>query len=691
MAMVGKVVVGLESHATAFSSGIVQGQAALTGLSGTARVSVRQMESLNTTLEALSKGGGPMAEFAARSLTGLRDFDSAANQSAAEVSQLTRSLQSLAKSGGPAAEYARKALQDMSGEATAATTRVGGLRGVLESLRSGAGRGSTLDQLARTMRGAGALAGISMLGTAIAHTAEEAAKLSEAFDKGQISAMGVGVKLGESLPVIGGFVTAGQSIREMFTHEQEQIDAINKSIELGNGIMEARVKLTRQVAEEAAGWKRQADEAMAKVAEAGMRPQDRAAFRINFELGEKQDDLKRKVEEQLRGVDEAVAEQHAKLAGEMQSLRAELEHATPGTENYKALSTTLAGLAQNMDGLASQARKQKAELEAAARATASALDQEAAAARAAPMAEYFEKLQEKLDDLNPDPLGKVRAEVDRLHGSAADAATAIETMQKIEAAEQFKKDAEELKSWGTELDETAAKIKALQGGASEKAAEMAAKFAGAADSQKAIVATLQKRQEMEDAQIKALENQKKLTEEMAQLKADSATAGLTAAQKRLGELAEHGASASMLAQARAWTEQADRMESAKKEQEDAAKLVEKSLTPIERYREEMGKILKMQADGFLTAKQAAEGIRKAKEDLAKEDKDGGAAKESKAVTRRFDFTVPARPQVASAQDRANALLQQHLEQGRMLTNYMKPVYDFYNDPANATPDQIVGI
>jgi hypothetical protein len=143
-------------------------------------------------------------------------------------------------------------LDKMDAQARKAGHGVNSLKAQLDKLKHASGRGSTLDELAKTLRGAGAVAGLTLIGEGLKNATGQAAELSAQFRKGEIDATGMGVKIAESIPVLGAFVSAGQNIREMFTHEKEEIDSINATAQLGNGIMEARVKLVQDVRKEVA-------------------------------------------------------------------------------------------------------------------------------------------------------------------------------------------------------------------------------------------------------------------------------------------------------------------------------------------------------------------------------------------------------------------------------------------------------
>lgn len=159
----------------------------------------------------------------------------------ATVAKISLALEAEASKVTSAAAAAGKGIKGIGDAADKAKEQVGGFRATLDKLREGAGRGSTLDDLGKTLAGAGALAGITLLGEQVAGVTGKVRELSEAFSKGEISAAGMAAKIGESLPVIGGFVKAGQDIREMFTHEQAQIDHINASIKAEESAMAAVV------------------------------------------------------------------------------------------------------------------------------------------------------------------------------------------------------------------------------------------------------------------------------------------------------------------------------------------------------------------------------------------------------------------------------------------------------------------
>src|SRR4051794_33667944 len=65
-------------------------------------------------------------------------------------------------------------------------------------------------------------------GEKLAALAEKAVELKNKFHEGAMSATEIGVELAKGVPIIGSFVAAGQSIRELFTGEAEEIRRINE-------------------------------------------------------------------------------------------------------------------------------------------------------------------------------------------------------------------------------------------------------------------------------------------------------------------------------------------------------------------------------------------------------------------------------------------------------------------------------
>jgi hypothetical protein len=556
-------------------------------------------------------------------------------------------------------------------------TEVGGLRGVLDSLKSGAGRGSTLDELGKTLRGGYAVAGITLLGEGLKNATGKAAELTDQFRKGQIDGTGLAVGIGKSIPILGSFVEAGQNIREMFTHEKSQIDDINKTAELGNAIMETRVKLVHDATNAVREWGKIAAEANAKVVESMLPPEARKKYEVDFSFAQKQDDLKHQFDEQMKGIDDSVKAERDKLQPVLNQMRQELLHASAGSAEWKTLNTNITQLVGTMLSLTNAAKDQQQKITDAAKAASIAIVGEQRAAERSPVIEYLDDLQKKLDDLKPDSVGKVRDEIYKLGGGAGEVQKALDLLAKTKAEETYKKNTEGLKEWSKQLDETAAKIDALQQGADEKVAEQWAKLHTDDAGQRDMFAQLNQRQQAEDAALKTIEQQKKVVEEMTSLQREAAQVGMTEAKKKLDDLKRDGANDAQLKQADALQKQSDAAEQFKKDSEDAKRLIESSMSPLEKFKDETDKINALYTEGLLTAQQASEAIDKQGKELGKANKDEN--KHAGAEVRRFDFRLPQEPKHADPAAQQVALAKQNLAIQQQIQYYLQQLYNFGQD------------
>jgi hypothetical protein len=554
---------------------------------------------------------------------------------------------------------------------------VGGLRGALDKLKGGAGRGSTLDELGKTLKGAGAVAGITIIGEQLAKATGEAAKLSEQFRRGEIDGAGLAVGIGKSLPIIGGFVEAGQNIREMFTHEKAQIDDINETTKENTEIAEHRFKIIADTVNMVREYARVTAEANAKVAEFGMTAGAKKRFEIDFAFGEKQDDLKHKLDEQFKSIDDGVKAEREKIAPTLSALRTELSHSTEGSKEYKNLSSIISQLTGNMDGLGASAKEQKQKLTDAANSASYALERERQVAQASIVKDYLGELQKKLTDLDPDPIHKVTTELADLHATADQTRAAVDLLDKIKAAETYKTNAEGLKAWQKELDETGAKLAAVAGGADEHVAEMWSKLHTDDSGQRDQFAALAQQQVANDAALKSLEAQKQVKAEIAALTKEAAQVGMTEAQKKLDDLKRDGANAGQVAQAAALQQQVDKQTKAaelfKKDQEDAKKLIEESQTPLQKYQDQVKQIDDLYAKGLLTQQQALGALTK---DATALDKHDQTDKHVGAETRRFDFTILKEPKHADVAAQQLQAAKAQLASTKKIENYQEQQYQW---------------
>lgn len=192
------------------------------------------------------------------------------------------------------AKQAAESLDGVEKHAQKAKEQMSGVESALKSLKETAGRGSELDELFKTLRGAGAIMGISLVGEELKKSTEQMLHLKEQFDAGKISGAGMANEIAKGIPVLGGFVSAFENLRELATGEKASIEAINESVKRGNELMENTVKIHEQE-------KKQLDEIAEKIRKADealqlsrtTNPEDRKRLEEQFKVADKaQDDQK---------------------------------------------------------------------------------------------------------------------------------------------------------------------------------------------------------------------------------------------------------------------------------------------------------------------------------------------------------------------------------------------------------------
>jgi hypothetical protein len=82
----------------------------------------------------------------------------------------------------------------------------------------------------------------------VADITEKVESFETKIRSGEQDWKGMAVAIGESIPVIGGFVKAGQNIREMFTHEKAELAAINELAEATTASKERELAMSRELA-----------------------------------------------------------------------------------------------------------------------------------------------------------------------------------------------------------------------------------------------------------------------------------------------------------------------------------------------------------------------------------------------------------------------------------------------------------
>lgn len=126
-----------------------------------------------------------------------------------------------------------------------AKKELGGLKG----LKGALGEESALGNTFKAVRGAGAVAGLTLGATVLRDAATAAADLRSQLDAGEISAGEMTERLMGILPVVGQFWQAGRAVRELFTGEEAAAKKIREEAEAGVKYMEARLALQKQATE----------------------------------------------------------------------------------------------------------------------------------------------------------------------------------------------------------------------------------------------------------------------------------------------------------------------------------------------------------------------------------------------------------------------------------------------------------
>jgi hypothetical protein len=116
----------------------------------------------------------------------------------------------------------------------------GGLKSFLGDLKGDFGRNSTVFQLAKLAGGGGAIIGLKFATAEIAHMAEAAKGVADAFRSSGDGAGDAVEKLLGALPILGNLYQAGRSIREIFSAEQADATRITKEAQETNTYLDAQ-------------------------------------------------------------------------------------------------------------------------------------------------------------------------------------------------------------------------------------------------------------------------------------------------------------------------------------------------------------------------------------------------------------------------------------------------------------------
>jgi hypothetical protein len=172
--------------------------------------------------------------------------------------------------------------------------------GLFGAMKQGAGRGSELDETMRMLQGGGAVLGITAVASALEKTTAKMLEMQKQFQSGSVSVGEFVMEIGRSIPVIGGFVSAGANIREMITGEQEFINATLASVTHA----EELTKFIKGIAEAKKAWEEFKRDHVREARSDDMDPEDKAALDA-----ERRDESLQKGRDELRAKRDALAAQ----------------------------------------------------------------------------------------------------------------------------------------------------------------------------------------------------------------------------------------------------------------------------------------------------------------------------------------------------------------------------------------------
>jgi hypothetical protein len=100
---------------------------------------------------------------------------------------------------------------------------MGRIKQQLDSLKAVAGGRSTLKDIFEVGKGAGAVAGVALMGRFLNDATQKALELRDAMRSGKMHAGEAAMEIAKSIPVYGQFVQAGLGIHELITNEQADL------------------------------------------------------------------------------------------------------------------------------------------------------------------------------------------------------------------------------------------------------------------------------------------------------------------------------------------------------------------------------------------------------------------------------------------------------------------------------------
>jgi hypothetical protein len=162
------------------------------------------------------------------------------------------------KEAGASADQLKKKLQELQSVGKKGKGGGGGddedAGGVVKSIKGQLGAKSDLGQLAKALKGGGAVLGIRLISAELKQAADQAKLLKDQFDAGAISGSQVAVGVAKTIPILGDIVNAGESLSQLWGSfdglansgfgkflQLDGVNAlqkINKELEVSKGITE---------------------------------------------------------------------------------------------------------------------------------------------------------------------------------------------------------------------------------------------------------------------------------------------------------------------------------------------------------------------------------------------------------------------------------------------------------------------
>lgn len=199
----------------------------------------------------------------------------------------------------------------------AAASRGGHGGGAYGALNEMLGRQSSFGHMMKLLHGGGALIGLKMAASEVAHMAEAAEKYQEALAKGPAAVEAAKRQMAESIPIIGDLVKAIGSVQSAFNGEariraeiEQQNAQLKETIELRKRINE----ILRESAKHTVDLELQASRAEALAG--AMSPAERKYLQARYSEADARVELERKTAEQIDKIKSAYDEKRERLAKE---------------------------------------------------------------------------------------------------------------------------------------------------------------------------------------------------------------------------------------------------------------------------------------------------------------------------------------------------------------------------------------